>query len=596
MPQPIIVADGVYQLRTGRGRLASHVYLVRSGPEWVLVDAGWPHAGQPIFAAAELLFGPGTRPASIVLTHVHPDHSGSAPELARRWAVPVYVHPAELPQAPGKLLEEYANPLDRWVLGPLLRLLPPGTIQAADLTDVAHPFDPAQGMPGLPGWRCIPTPGHTPGHIALFREADGVLLSGDAVLTVDLNTVRGLLARAPSVSGPPWITTWDRAAAETSIAVLAELRPHVLASGHGRPIVGPSAARQLADLAARGAAPETLQQATPVEYSAVVATRPGGPEVLAIARRQLRAPRRGEVRVRVEACSVSTVDVQARRGLSTYPPRFPFVPGYAVVGVVDAVGPGVAAVAVGDRVVALTERGGYAEYVFVHRYPMMRISAGLDAGEAVAVALNYLVAHQVLSRAARLRRGQTILVTGAAGGIGTALVQLGHLLDLRIYGVDTAAKRSWLTANAVVPLDGRDEDVVGNLRRLEPKGVDAVLDGIGGEWVDHGLAVLRPGGVLVEYANPGSPTATLRLLGRAIGNNLVPRGTKIRLYGTTSWRLDRRPLMDAWATLYEMLESRRISPVIAGRLPMLEAGQAHALLENGGVVGTLALYIPAGPR
>ena len=138
--------------------------------------------------------------------------------------------------------------------------------------------------------------------------------------------------------------------------------------------------------------------------------------------------------------------------------------------------------------------------------------------------------------------------------------------------------------------------MVDSLRRLEPKGVDAVLDGIGGPWVDHGLAVLRPGGVLVEYANPGSPAATLRLLCRAIGNNLAPHGRRIRLYETTSWRLDRRLLMDAWATLYEMLEARRISPVIAGRLPLLEARQAHALLENGGVVGTLVLFIPAGPR
>lgn len=138
----------------------------------------------------------------------------------------------------------------------------------------------------------------------------------------------------------------------------------------------------------------------------MVATRPGGPEVLEVVRHQLRAPRRGEVRVRVEACSVSAVDVQARRGLSTYPPRFPFVPGSAVVGVVDAVGPDVAAVAVGDRVVALTERGGYAEYVFVHRYPMMRIPASLDAGEVVAVALNYVVAHQVLSRPARSGGGR----------------------------------------------------------------------------------------------------------------------------------------------------------------------------------------------
>ncbi|WP_426227589.1 zinc-binding dehydrogenase [Pseudarthrobacter sp. DSP2-3-2b1] len=332
------------------------------------------------------------------------------------------------------------------------------------------------------------------------------------------------------------------------------------------------------------------QHQVPGEYRTVQATRQGGPEVLEVVRQTLRAPVRGEVRIRVDACSVSAVDVQAREGLSTYPPKFPFVPGYAVVGVADAIGPGVTAFAAGDRVVAMMEKGGYAEYVFVSTHPIMRIPPSLDAGEVVAVALNYLVAHQALSRVARIRRGQAVLVTGAAGGIGTAIVQLGRLLDLRIYGVDTAAKHPWLRAHGVVALDALDEDLVEKVRRLEPGGVDAVLDGVGGPgWVDRGLAVLRPGGVLVAYANPGSPAATLRLLARAAGHRMIPRGKRIRLYGTTSWRLDRRPLMDAWATLYGLLEARRISPVIAARFPLLEAGRAHALLEGGGVVGNLVL-------
>ncbi|WP_354146485.1 MBL fold metallo-hydrolase [Arthrobacter sp. 754] len=596
-PQPIYVAEGVYQLPTGPRRIASHVYLVRSGPGWVLVDAGWPGAEQPIMAAAEGLFGRGTRPAAIVLTHIHPDHSGAAPALARRWGVPVYVHPAEMPQAPGKMLAEYANPLDRRVLRPLQKLLPAGAMPVSDMTDVVRPLDPAAGVPGLPGWRCVPTPGHTPGHIALLREADGVLLTGDAVLTTDLNSVSGLLDTPPRVSSPPWIATWDRPAAEASIALLAELQPRVLASGHGHAMFGPTVPQQLAELSApdagQDAAQEDVQRAHPVEYTQVAATRQGGPEVLEVVSRRLRAPRRGEVRIRVEACSVSAVDVQAREGLSTYPPEFPFVPGYAVVGVVDAAGPGVTAYPAGDRVVAMMEKGGYAEYVFVRTHPMMRVPADLDAGEVVAVALNYLVAHQALSRVARIRRGQKILVTGAAGGIGTAIVQLGQLLELKIYGVDSAAKHPWLAAHGVVPLDAQDEDVVDAVRRLEPDGVDAVLDGVGGgKWVDRGLAVLRRGGVLVEYANPGSPAATLRLLRRAVGRSLVPRGKRIRLYGTTSWRLDRRPLMGAWATLYGLLESRRISPVIAGTFPMAEAGRAHALLEGGGVVGNLVLLAP----
>lgn len=590
---PVEIAAGVHQLPTGRSRWASNVYLVASGTGWVLVDAGWTGQEELIATAAESLFGTGAHPVAIVLTHIHPDHSGAAPALARRWGVPVWVHPDELPQARGKLLDEYANPLDRWLMRPLLRLLPPGTIQETDMTGVVRPFDPAADVPGLPGWRCVPSPGHTPGHVALHRPEDGVLLTGDAVLTVDVNSVAGLVARAPRVGGPPWIATWDRPAAEAAIAVLAGLRPQVLGTGHGAAITGPAAARQLAGLAARYPVPTTVQQTAPAQYRTVVATRAGGPEVLEVVSRRLRTPHRDEVRVRVEACSVSAVDVQARQGISTYPPRFPFVPGYAVVGVVDAVGDAVVAVAPGDRVVAMMEKGGYAEYVYVDRHPMMRIPAGLEAGEVVAVALNYLVAHQTLSRIARIRRGQTVLITGAAGGIGTAIVHLGRLLGLRMYGADTAAKHPWLAAQGVVPLDVSGEDVVEALRRLEPAGVDAVLDGVGGTWVDRGLAALRPGGVLVAYANPGTPAATLRLIGRAAGRRLLPRGPRIRLYGTTSWRLDRRPLLGAWATLYHLLEAGRIHPVIADRLPLHEAARAHQLLEDGDVIGTLVLDAPA---
>ncbi|WP_066278607.1 MBL fold metallo-hydrolase [Arthrobacter sp. OY3WO11] len=599
MPQPAVVARGVYQLPTGRKQMASHVYLVRSGQGWVLVDAGWPSAEQSIVAAAESLFGSGTRPAAIVLTHIHPDHAGCAPALARRWSVPVYVHPAELPQAAGTLLDEYASPLDRRVLRPLLKVLPEGSMRAADMTDLVRPFDPAAGVPGLQDWTCVETPGHTPGHIALFRESDGVLLTGDAVLTTDLNSLSGLFSGATRVSGPPWIATWDWALAMASVAVLAGLRPRVLASGHGRAMSGPTAARQLEEYAATvgaGADAAAALQLPPIEYGSVAATRMGGPEVLEVVRRRLRSPRRGEARVRVEACSVSAVDVQARNGLSTYPPAFPFVPGYAVAGVVDAVGPGVKAATPGDRVVVMTEKGGYAEYIFVTTHPMMRISSALDAGDVVAVALNYLVAHQTLSRVARIRPGQAILVTGAAGGIGTALVQLGRLLELRMYGVDVPAKHPWLRDHGVVPLDVKGEEVIGALRLLEPSGVDAVLDGTGGGWTDIGLAVLRPGGVLVEYANPGSPASTLRLLARAIRHNLVPEGTRIRLYGTTSWRLDRQPLMDAWTTLYELLEARKITPVIAGRFPLLEAKRAHIRLEGGDVVGNLVLIAEGKSR
>ena len=164
----------------------------------MLIDTAWPHRGRVISAAAESLFGAGTRPAAIVLTHIHPDHAGSALELARLWDLPVHVHPGELPLASGRYLPEYGNPLDRWLIAPLLRLVPHRTVEAGlspnSLAGTARAFDPVAGVPGLPDWQAVPTPGHTPGHVAFFRGKDRVLITGDAVLTVNVNSARDFLA------------------------------------------------------------------------------------------------------------------------------------------------------------------------------------------------------------------------------------------------------------------------------------------------------------------------------------------------------------------------------------------------------------------
>ena len=252
---PQEIAPGVYRVETGRGLTGANVYFVRSGPGWVLIDTAWPHRGQLIRSAAESLFGAGTRPAAILLTHIHPDHSGSALELARIWDLPVHVHPGELPLAPGGYLPEYGNPLDRWFIAPILRLMPRRKVEASlsrnSLEGTAQAFDPAAGVPGLPDWQAVPTPGHTPGHVAFFRSSDRVLITGDAVLTVNLNSVPGLLAGKHRVSGPPYISTWNWPAAKQSVATLARLRPEVLACGHGRPMTGARTAVSLASFSGR---------------------------------------------------------------------------------------------------------------------------------------------------------------------------------------------------------------------------------------------------------------------------------------------------------------------------------------------------------
>jgi glyoxylase-like metal-dependent hydrolase (beta-lactamase superfamily II) len=270
---PKQVASGVHFIEAGSGITRSNVYFVRAGRAWVLVDAASANCADVIQDAATSLFGANAGPAAILLTHDHPDHAGSALELARRWDCPVYVHPDELRFATANaanffsVYEPYTTatgrwappPLDRWMVLPMMRLMPrrwrEPILSEASLEPVARAFDPGAGVPYLPGWECVPTPGHTPGHVAFFRPDGRVLIAGDAVVTVDLNSARAFLRwwlrrSGQLLSGPPWYTTWSRRAARRSVAAVARLDPLVIASGHGLPMsgVGTSGAlRALAD-------------------------------------------------------------------------------------------------------------------------------------------------------------------------------------------------------------------------------------------------------------------------------------------------------------------------------------------------------------
>jgi glyoxylase-like metal-dependent hydrolase (beta-lactamase superfamily II) len=248
---PREIAPGVYWMAVGKGLLRSNIYFVRSGASWVLIDAASAQCGPLIQGAAESLFGKDSPPASILLTHDHPDHAGAARELARLWKCSVWVHPAELPLVVGDVLtfHKYSNPLDRWVILPLLRLLGPARTEAmvsqASFKDVARPLDLAAELPGLADWEVFPTPGHTPGHVAFFRRRDRVLITGDALVTLNLNSMWSLLRREQRVSGPPWYTTWNWRAAKESAAALAELDPLILAPGHGIPMAGREVPRRV---------------------------------------------------------------------------------------------------------------------------------------------------------------------------------------------------------------------------------------------------------------------------------------------------------------------------------------------------------------
>jgi glyoxylase-like metal-dependent hydrolase (beta-lactamase superfamily II) len=239
------------------GRTQTNVYLVRDTPGWVLVDTGWAGDADRIESATRQMIEDASWPQAILLTHAHPDHSGAVRELADRWSCPVFLHPDELPIANGdfEAMREVAGPLDRWVVLTAMRAIGgrrrDALLARNTLGDAARPLRPGEPVPGLPGWEVVATPGHTPGHVSLFRPADRVLLAGDALVNLRLNSVSGLLRQRPGLSGPPWYTTWNRAAAVSAVKRLAALCPRVLGPGHGRPLTGPDTLRRVQDFAAR---------------------------------------------------------------------------------------------------------------------------------------------------------------------------------------------------------------------------------------------------------------------------------------------------------------------------------------------------------
>jgi NADPH:quinone reductase-like Zn-dependent oxidoreductase len=329
-----------------------------------------------------------------------------------------------------------------------------------------------------------------------------------------------------------------------------------------------------------------------MKYKSVIVTARGGPEVLRVVESDLPAPSAHEVRIKILAAPVCLPDVEARYGRTPFPLKIPFVPGYAVAGIVDALGADVVRPIAGERVAALTAHGGYAEYIFLNQKQLIPIPALVDPAEAATLILNYLVAYQTLHRVAKVKAGDRVLIIGASGGIGTAFLQLGKLAGLRMYGVASKNKHKILEKYGATPVDYQTQDFVEVIRHAEPDGIDVVFDGIGGENFQRGMSILRRGGSYVSYANPQSFSGMLRLIGRAILCNLLPNGKSAKLYGTGASIFNRRPFLEDWSVLFKLLEEGKIRPVIMQKFPILEAAQANALLESGQVTGNVVLVAP----
>ena len=242
---PRQIAPGVMFLRT----LVANVYLIREGTNWVLVDTGLRGYADNIRSVAREFLGSMTPPTAIVLTHGHFDHVGSLPALVEAWDVPVFAHALERPYLTGRSPYPPPDPLvGGGALALASRLYPRGPI---DIGNRFERLSDSRAVPGLPGWQWIPTPGHTAGHISLYRERDRLLIAGDAVTTVKQESIFAVAAQRPELHGPPAYFTPDWRSAGESVGRLAALEPEVLASGHGDPRRGPQMRMALRELAAR---------------------------------------------------------------------------------------------------------------------------------------------------------------------------------------------------------------------------------------------------------------------------------------------------------------------------------------------------------
>ena len=313
----------------------------------------------------------------------------------------------------------------------------------------------------------------------------------------------------------------------------------------------------------------------------IVVTHYGGPETLQVIEEQCTEPKRSEVRVRVLAAGVALPDVLAREGIHPETPKVPFTPGWDLVGVAERLGNRVSEIETGQIVAALPISGAYTEFICLPQRELIPVPIGLDPAEAVSLILNYITAYQMLYRSAKVKPGWSVLVHGAAGGVGTALLQLGRLAGLRMYGTCSARSAQVVSDLGGTPIDYQNQDFVKEIRNLTSDGVDAVFDGIGGDNLWRSRDAVRPGGVIVVYGFTSKLRGGRVASGRP-GRHRFREAANLGWYIVRNWFLPGKKRMVPYSiqtlkrlkpdqfrqdlvALFDLLKTRKLKPVIAGR-------------------------------
>ncbi|HEY2511608.1 MAG TPA: zinc-binding dehydrogenase [Polyangiaceae bacterium] len=339
---------------------------------------------------------------------------------------------------------------------------------------------------------------------------------------------------------------------------------------------------------------------------------PGLNQPLQIRECELRGPGAGEALLATEATGVSFAEVQMLGGRYPGQPAFPFVPGYDLVGRVLSVGPGVDPALVGKRVATMTQTGAWAENVVRRAEELVAVPDDLDPSEVDALIVNGLTAYKMLHRTARVKAGQTIVVHGAGGGVGTILVQLAKLAGIQVIGTCKPSQRDAVLRLGARVVDYTQGRVLEDARALAPEGVDAVFDHVGGDSLRTSFAMLRRGGTLVSYGSAstikasGSPwTPILLNMGRALLWSLRPGGRTMKVFdvwGRGSFGADSafrprrywREFREDLGQLLGLLRGGSLRAQVARRVPFREASTGLEAHVAGGFTGKIVLETAPG--
>jgi NADPH:quinone reductase-like Zn-dependent oxidoreductase len=325
------------------------------------------------------------------------------------------------------------------------------------------------------------------------------------------------------------------------------------------------------------------------------------PDGLVIHRRPIPIPAKGQALVQMLATGVSFAENSMRRNRYPGQPKFPFVPGYDLVGTITAVGPDVGPTLVGQRVAAVTKTGGWSTHLLIDARDAVRVPETIDPADIEAVLVNGITAWQMLHRAARVRRGQTILVHGASGGVGMILVQLARETGIRVIGTGSPRNHDTLGELGVQPLDYRDPNLVERVRELAPDGVDAVFDNIDARSFKRSFSQLNRGGVLIAYGTASQLDDTNNMILTFLGIltrfslwSLVPNGRRATFYNFWGGKIIRPKrfhdrLASDLAHVLHMVAEGTVTTHIAARLPLAQASKALSLAGSGTVSGKIVL-------